>query len=77
MVYWVSPNIILMLLVVIFVGKYYPVNVILSPPIKFKYLLGDKLDTKHGSCIEVRDAEFGIFPKTENKLGMKDPHVAF
>jgi hypothetical protein len=53
------------------------VNVILSPPIKFKYLLGDKLDTKHGSCIEVRDAEFGIFPKTENKLGMKDPHVAF
>ncbi len=52
-------------------------NVILSPPIKFKYLLGDKLDTKHGSCTDVRVAEFGTYPKTEYKLGMKDPHVAF
>ena len=54
-----------MLLVVKFVGKYYPVNVILSPPIKFRYLFGDILDKKHGSYIEVKDAEFGMYPKTE------------
>ncbi len=40
-----SPNTIEMLLVVKFVGKYYPVKVTLSPPIKFRYLFGDTLDT--------------------------------
>jgi hypothetical protein len=54
-----------MMLVVKFAGKYCPVNVILSPPIKFRYLFGDILDKKHGSYIEVRDAEFGMYPKTE------------
>jgi len=72
----VSPKVMVILLVVKFVGKYCPVSVILSPPIKLRYLFGDKLDKIHGSCIEVRDAEFGMYPKTEYKLGMKDPHVA-
>ena len=57
-----SPKVILILLVVMFVGKYWPVNVILSPPIKFRYLFCDTLDKKHGSYIEVRDAEFGMYP---------------
>jgi hypothetical protein len=47
----VSPKVMLILLVVKFVGKYCPVSVILSPPIKFRYLFGDKLDKMHGSCI--------------------------
>jgi hypothetical protein len=50
----------LILLVVKFLGKYYPVKVILSPPTKFRYLLGDTLETKHGSYIKVSESEFGM-----------------
>ena len=72
-----SPNIILILLVVKFVGKYCPVKVMLSPPTKFRYWFGDAFDKKQGSYIDVSDSEFGMYPKTEYRLGMNEPQVAF
>ena len=74
---YASSNTMLILLVVKLVGKYYPVNVKYSPPSMFIYKCGKTLETKHGSWVEARDAEFGIYPRTDKRLGMKDPQVAF
>jgi hypothetical protein len=49
----------------------------LSPPTKFRYWFGDALDTKQGSCIDVSESEFGMYPKIEYRLGMNEPQVAF
>jgi len=65
------------LLLVRFVGRNYPANVRLSPPIIFRYWLGNTLDTRHGIKTEVRESELGMYPKTDTRFGAKVPQVAF
>ena len=76
-VYYKSPKLMLMLLVVKLVGKNWPTNVMLSPPIILRYWFGNSLDKVHGIVIRLIDWEFGIKPKLDFKVGINDPQVAF